>query len=98
MAMTTNALENSAGGDNDADAAAGFARDRPEILHPSPPPLDPVPSAPPRRSSILKPEATDSGRDTAATRKVSFDSVDIRAYDRCVGDNPSCSCGAPVSG
>lgn len=76
------------GGDNDADAAAGFARARLAVPDET--------SAPPRRSSILKLEA-DSSRNDVASRRVSFQSVDIRAYDRCVGDNPSCSNGAPVS-
>ena len=32
----------------------------------------------------------------STSRRVSFDSVDIRSYDRCAGDNPSCKHGVPV--
>mmetsp|Transcript_9670 Transcript_9670/g.22210 ORF Transcript_9670/g.22210 Transcript_9670/m.22210 type:complete len:205 (+) Transcript_9670:91-705(+) len=94
MTMATG-VENYVGGDNDADTAAGLARPRPEIHHPSLSPPHPE-SAPLLRSSILKLEA-DSRRNVVTTRGVSFDSVDIRSYDRCVGDNPSCSNGAPLS-
>ncbi|EJK63444.1 hypothetical protein THAOC_15893 [Thalassiosira oceanica] len=34
---------------------------------------------------------------SASSRRVSFDSVHIRSYDRCVGDNPSCRHGVPLS-
>ena len=32
-----------------------------------------------------------------SNRKVDFSSVTIREYPRILGDNPSCSCGAPVT-
>ena len=32
-----------------------------------------------------------------AQHRVSFSTVDVREYDICLGDNPSCSTGVPIS-
>lgn len=38
-----------------------------------------------------------SSRDDGISRNVSFNSVDIREYDRTIGDHPSCSSGPPIT-
>ena len=50
------------------------------------------------KSSCVAPlERVHSAPITHDPKKVSFDSIEIRQYPRILGDNPSVSCGAPIS-
>ena len=51
------------------------------------------PSLAPIDSGLSKPQPIKRG----LPKRVSFDSVDVRSYDRCAGDNPGCRFGVPVS-
>lgn len=57
------------------------------------------PRAPIRRSGsqpelVKRPKV---GEGHPMRSRVSFNSVDVRSYDRCAGDNPSCRWGVPIS-
>jgi len=56
-----------------------------------------VPSSIFMGTEISKSRHSNRSSDSSSRRRVSFDSVDIRSYDRCAGDNPSCRHGVPVS-
>lgn len=59
------------------------------------------PRAPIRRSEsqpdLVKGGASKGGGGHPMRSRVSFNSVDVRSYDRCAGDNPSCRWGVPIS-
>jgi len=75
--------------------------------------IPPPPTIPPPSLPILTTHAQDADRAAGSvsvsksldlsssgkkmTRSVSFHSVDVREYDRTVGDNPSCRSGPPLS-
>jgi hypothetical protein len=60
------------------------------------PPSDGSVSRPRPRSSLKNafPEATRRRR--AAGKSVRFQQVQVREYERIIGDNPSCSSGVPI--
>lgn len=48
-------------------------------------------------TSIRSTDSSSSNKNKLRRNSVSFHSVDVREYDRTVGDNPSCRSGPPVS-